>query len=71
VFDTRTGRPIGTVAPGTQHLPVFVGRRWLVHLQRHIITAYELSDTPSAVLNRLPAADLIDIIVAAVIAESR
>jgi len=37
----------------------------------NIITAYELSDTPSAVLNRLPAADLIDIIVAAVIDESR
>jgi hypothetical protein len=37
----------------------------------NIITAYDLSDTPVALLNRLPAAQLIDTIVAAVAEEGR
>jgi len=37
----------------------------------NIITAYDLSVTPVALLNRLPATQLIDTIVAAVIEESR
>ena len=37
----------------------------------NIITAYDLSDTPAAILNRLPAAQLIDTIVAAVVDEGR
>jgi len=36
----------------------------------NIITAYHLSDTPTAVLNHLPAAQLIDVIVAGVVPEA-
>jgi len=51
------------VAPGTQHLPVFVGRRWLVHLQRHIITAYELPTLrPVGRLPLDPAEDVPEIV---------
>jgi hypothetical protein len=37
----------------------------------NIITAYDLSDTPATVLSRMPGAELIDTIVAAVVDESR
>jgi hypothetical protein len=52
VFDTRTGRLTGTVNSASRHVPVFVGRRWLLLVEGSAVTAYERTTLRPA--GRLP-----------------